>query len=93
MSWRRRPVPVKRWPWERARRACFDRDGWRCQACQRAGRLEAHHIVALEDGGKPYALGNLRTLCRGCHIELHRSERDPERARWKAVVAELIPLR
>lgn len=31
------------------------------------GRLEVHHIVALAEGGQPYDLRNLATLCSSCH--------------------------
>ena len=52
----------------------LDRDGWRCQDCGKAGALEAHHVMALEDGGSN-ALGNLLTVCRDCHIKAHRDGR------------------
>ena len=66
MSRRHRSLDARRWAL--VRRLVFDRDGWRCRACNRAGRLEVHHRVALEDGGEPYALGNLCALCRPCHF-------------------------
>lgn len=75
--------------WERARRACFDRDGYRCTACGHAGRLEAHHVKPLDVGGAPYALDNLATLCRPCHIQRHKPPVPPEQAAWAALVAEL----
>ena len=72
--------------WARLRRACFDRDGWRCVACGKPGVLEAHHVNSLASGGSN-ALGNLATLCRGCHIRTHRTvERDP----WTMFAAELL---
>ena len=77
--------------WVRARRAAFNRDGWRCRACGKAGRLEAHHVGRLDRGADPYDVAGLRTLCRPCHIELHQAEADdtPGRAAWRALVAEL----
>ena len=30
--------------WERARRAAFERDSWRCRDCGGAGGLQAHHL-------------------------------------------------
>lgn len=75
--------------WARARRAALERDGWRCTACGRPGRLEVHHAEALEDGGEPYALSNLRTLCRGCHAEHHRPPVPPAVAAWRALVDDL----
>ena len=60
--------------WERTRRAAFRRDGYRCRACGKPGRLEAHHEPPLEDGADPYDLAGIVTLCRGCHIERHRED-------------------
>ena len=72
--------------WDRARRAALDRDGWRCR-CGSPLDLEVHHVVALDKGGAPFALDNLQTLCRGCHIAVHLP---PERREWRAFVAELV---
>ena len=76
--------------WARARRATFARDRWRCTACGRPGRLECHHVVALEDGGEPYSLANLSTLCRDCHIARHRRKLSPGVAAWRALVAAML---
>ena len=79
--------------WAAARRAALRRSGYRSELSGKAGRLEVHHRVRLEDGGDPYSLNNLQILTRGEHIELHRKEaldRDPERAKWRALVAELL---
>ena len=75
--------------WERTRRAAFERDGWRCRACGRAGRLEAHHVRPLERGGDPFDPDNLETLCRSCHIDLHRRTRTPAEIAWKRAVRDL----
>ena len=72
-------------PWVRLRRAVLDRDGWRCQRCGRAGRLEAHH--ANGDPSDDRA-DNLLTLCRGCHIRAHRRPLTPAEAAWRALVRE-----
>ena len=77
--------------WTRTRRAAFERDGWRCTECGKAGRLEAHHTVALHKGGAPYNLDNLETLCRSCHIDRHRRVLSPEEARWRALVDAMLP--
>lgn len=80
MSHKHRPLNAARWA--AARRAAFDRDGWRCRKCGKASRLEAHHAPPLEDrapGADPYDVHQLLTLCRGCHIEWHR-ERNRNRA-------------
>jgi len=69
--------------WERVRVRVFERDGYRCTACGKPGRLECDHIVPLQRGGSPYELDNLRTLCRGCHIEITRhSWLTPEQKEW-----------
>ena len=44
--------------WERIRRAAFERDGWRCCACGRPGRLEAHHVTPLHKGGERVGVGH-----------------------------------
>ena len=80
--------------WARVRRKVFDRDGWRCTACGRAGRLEAHHEPPLERGADPYDLDGIVTLCRGCHIERHRGDRrrelTPAEEAWQTMVAEMV---
>ncbi len=78
--------------WAATRRACFDRDNWRCVACGRAGRLEADHIDR-DWRGDPYDPDNLQTLCRTCHIEKTRRENrrpdTPAEAAWRELVREL----
>ena len=74
--------------WATASRQRRDMDGWRCSYCGRAGRLEVHHVKALRDGGGN-ELENLRTLCRTCHIALHRQPQTPNAAAWAALVEEL----
>lgn len=74
--------------WSRIRRSVFDRDGHRCRACGKAGRLEAHHMVQLARGGTN-DIGNLRTLCRGCHILTHKRKLSPEESEWQTLVKEL----
>lgn len=47
------------------------RDGYTCQHCARQHvRLEAHHLIYREQGGKD-TLSNLLTLCAVCHHQLH----------------------
>lgn len=75
--------------WQAARRAALARDGYRCTRCKRPGRLEVHHVKPLGQGGAPYALGNLATLCRGCHIKHHRTL-SPDKLAWKSLLRELI---
>ena len=65
--------------------AALDRDGHRCRKCGRAGRLEVHHQVPCSDGGT-HDLDNLVTLCRGCHIALHRPPLAPHRIAWSDLI-------
>ena len=70
----------------------MERDGWRCQVCGRYGN-EVDHAQPLQHGGEPYALLNLQTLCRGCHIEKTRGENtrpDPAREAWRELVARMV---
>ena len=77
--------------WARVRRQAFERDGYRCRACGRAGRLEAHHEPPLRDGADPYDLAGILTLCRTCHIERHRpDDMTPGRIDWLDMVDELL---
>ena len=56
---------------ENLRMACLMRDGYQCQQCgKRNCRLEAHHIVFREQGGKD-TLANLLCLCERCHHQVH----------------------
>ena len=81
--------------WRTVRRAVFERDGWRCTSCGRAGRLEADHVTPLqrEPGQDPFDPNGLQTLCRACHIEKTRSENrrelTPAELAWRELVAEL----
>ena len=81
--------------WKAIRRKVFERDGWRCRQCGKAGRLEVDHIKPVSEGGSKFDMENLRTLCRGCHIELtarfnrNRKAPPPERAAWDRLVEAL----
>jgi hypothetical protein len=56
---------------ENLRIACLMRDSYTCQHCgKRNCRLEGHHIVYREHGGKD-TLANLLTLCEACHEKVH----------------------
>ena len=80
--------------WQLTRLRVFERAGWRCESCGRAGRLEADHRVPMrqDPGQDMYATDGLQALCRGCHRQKTRAENehdDPARARWRELVAEL----
>lgn len=53
------------------RKAVLERDGHRCQRCERrTDALAIHHIHRHAEGG-PDSLQNLLTLCSPCHREWH----------------------
>lgn len=51
-----------------------------CQDCGGALAAEVDHIVALEDGGAPYARDNVQALCGPCHGRKTWRERNARRA-------------
>ena len=65
---------VDRKRWRKVRLTILDRDGYRCQLCGKAGKMEVDHSTPLEHGGDAYSPENLRCLCRGCHIEVTRQQ-------------------
>ena len=79
--------------WAFVRWLVFERDGWRCVECGRKGRLEVDHIRPIARGGAPLDPANLRTLCRGCHVEItakqNRKPPAPERLVWDRLVEAL----
>lgn len=61
-----------RFAWRRLRAQVLERDGHACTICGTTeGQLIAHHIVPFDKGG-PDTLDNLSTVCRACHINIHR---------------------
>ena len=83
-------VHINRRRWALVRREAFERDGYRCRACGRPGRLEAHHEPPLRDGADPYDLAGIVTLDRDCHIQLHREEgKTEEELAWKNFIGDL----
>ena len=82
--------------WAIVRRAVFERDGYRCVMCGRAGKLECDHVSPLqrEPGQDPYDPHGLQSLCRTCHIEKTRLENrrlltEAEIA-WRTQVNEML---
>lgn len=56
------------------RLACLVRDDFQCWICKvKDCRLEAHHIVERNKGGKD-TIKNLATLCDACHSKLHEGK-------------------
>ena len=78
--------------WEATRQIVFKRDGYRCMKCKKRGRLEAHHVISLDDNPDqdPYDVTNILTYCRSCHIAEHRTDNmTPGRAAWINFLHEL----
>ena len=78
--------------WALLRMRIFQRDGWRCTNCGRAGRLECDHVLPLDRGGDMWSPDNLQSLCVDCHLDKSRRERGgPEiygRDEWQAFVQD-----
>ena len=81
--------------WLYVRRRVFERDGYRCVLCGKAGRLECDHIILLQrpPGQDPFDPNGLQALCRACHIsktrQENRREPTPAEAAWRDLVAEM----
>ena len=69
--------------WRRVRPRILLRDGGRCQlrlpGCSSIA-TEVHHVVA-PPVGHPFAVDNLRAVCKPCNI----AERNARRARWARI--------
>ena len=84
--------------WRKLRLVIFRRDGYRCQKCGKAGRLEVDHVIPIHRGGDVWDAGNLQALCRGCHIRKSAGESSrrkraamPQYRRdWLGLVDELL---
>ena len=50
--------------------------------------MECHHVVAVSAGGAELDPANLATICRSCHIAMHRRE-SADRAAWRRYLARL----
>jgi 5-methylcytosine-specific restriction endonuclease McrA len=73
---KRRRVRLDNSQYARLSKAVLARDGWRCQACGKAGNLQVHHMQSRAQGGDD-AEANLMTLCCSCHAQIHgRKTRD-----------------
>ena len=80
---------VDRQEQDRVRRAALKRAGWRSEVSGLAGRLEAHHILALAHGGEQ-TLENVIVLTREEHRALHRPPPDPDREAWTVYLEEQL---
>ena len=64
------------------------RDGFRCTACNAAGRLEVHHVKPIrERPDLAFDLSNLKCLRPTCHVAVERG-RTPNAASiaWRNLV-------
>ena len=75
--------------WDRMRRETLDRDGWLCRTCGKRGRMEVHHVDGDSSNNDP---SNRISLCRGCHIRIHRRRPRPRPgvAAWDRLVKKLL---
>lgn len=72
--------------WRDARALAIERDAGRCTVSRllggscSSGPLHVHHLVRPEDGGEPYGLDNLLTVCGSCHPRLEAMRRYVDRS-------------
>lgn len=59
--------------WAQKRAAAIARAGYRCQVCNRSGRLEVHHRDYSVCGHESEA--DLLVLCQECHALFHKHRR------------------
>ena len=46
--------------------------------------------MPLSEGGDPFALDNLETVCKECHKAAHRRLRTDGEKRWAALIGECL---
>ena len=82
--------------WQVTRLAAIKRAHYRCEKCERRGKLEVDHKVPIHRGGPPFDIDNLQVLCRQCHIAKTAKERRnseqciPGQFEWDAYVRNLL---
>ncbi len=82
------PDPRKAPRWRRIRRQTFLRDSGLCRRCGHPAH-DVDHIIEIGDGGDPYSLANLQSLCRDCHqVKTDEARRD----RIRRLVATFGPI-
>ena len=75
---------VRNRAWFFIRRKLIQARGYKCERCGRGGRLEVHHRIPISKGGKRYDRENLEVICRQCHFDEHRHDREiPGASEWR----------
>jgi hypothetical protein len=79
-------LPYRRW-----REQVYERDDFTCQLCgQRGGKLEPHHIYEFSlYPDKRFDVKNGVTLCRKCHLEVHKAYREGFREEYMDMLEEI----
>jgi 5-methylcytosine-specific restriction enzyme A len=81
--------------WRALRLKVLARDGYKCQSCGKAGRLEVDHVQPVRTHPeRAYDPENLKSLCPACHtrktrVECGHPEKSPARSAWDSAVADL----
>lgn len=91
----KRVTATKRWQVLRA--AVLERDGWKCRACGKRGRLEIDHIQPVRTHPSlAFEPLNCQALCPSCHTKKTRIEcghpaliKTPARTAWGQAVADM----
>ena len=60
-------------PWRKCRRAQLQREPL-CRVCESVAQM-VDHIVPLSEGGEPFTIENLQSLCNRCHNRKRQRER------------------
>jgi len=79
--------------WRAVRMQAVRRDDFKCTECGSRWRLEVHHVIPVEAAPElTFDLGNLKTLCRDCHLQKTLAERgqlpSPARKQWATLLRE-----
>ena len=80
--------------WAALRLEALRRDGQLCADCAAQGRTNGaelvHHVKPIRDGGDPWALENIKSLCRDCHQVEHAPPGIPGQAEWQGLVTQTM---
>ena len=65
--------------------------GYRCNSCGKPGKLEAHHIHPVKEGGAMFDIDNVVAVCTKCHLKLHKKGK--QSPWWDAVYSLMREVR